>query len=95
MASTTSIKRQLFAARYARKDARTRIYAALYGKQREPGSNIPSADPDRRFPYYWTLTDAKQALDTLSEAAGFTASEMIALQERLAHLRKHPPNGEG
>lgn len=93
MITLTDRKRRDYPARYARKDARTLIYRALYGRP-EPGkrSNDPTNDDHRHLPFHWTYQAAESAFKDNIDAALLTAAQRAHLERRLETLRHHKPN---
>jgi len=89
---TTSAKRALFPARYARKDARTRIYRALYGEAntRDPQGR-PELNETRKLPELFSFLGAEELFKANLETANFSPAQRAVLERRLETLRTYKP----
>lgn len=102
MTTLTQRKREAFPERYARSDARTAIYKALYGPQKwtdtvvskltiralHTRSNSPMID-DTRGGSDCVYTQAKAVWDNLHSLAEFSPEQTVMHLDRLEVLRKH------
>lgn len=88
---------------YLRKDARTQIYTALFGKQQHTyqtpawrelnkRANTPQNDESRRFSAFWEWPAAKAVWEMYKLDADFSPAQFEALEERLTQLKRHPPH---
>jgi hypothetical protein len=93
MTTVTAEKREFFPVRYVRKDARTAIYRALYGR---PDTNYhpvndPVLDPSRELPDHWEHKTAAKIFEKHIDDAQFSASKRAELERRLDTLKHHKP----
>lgn len=89
--TTTAEKRKAFPTRYARKDARTRIYRALFGKSEWRFAKDPVDDNSRKLPTYWDHQTATKVFESNIEIAAFDPARRTQLQHRLNSLKHYQP----
>lgn len=95
MSTLTSQRRHAFPARYARKDARRAIYAALYGpSEGHDPQATPSLNPNRKLPQHWRYADAKETWNNLHDLAEFPSATEAALLRRLEALQRYKPEAQ-
>lgn len=80
----TATKRELFPSRYARKDARTRIYRALYGAPTAPDPHGNPAENDtRKLPERIDAAAVIATWDWFADLANFPPHTHAALASRM------------
>lgn len=90
MAQLTRKLRARFPLRYARKDARSRIYRVLYGIQHRQSFNDPVRDAQegiRHLSTFWSYPAAERVFKDNIEAAEFPKKQRVDLENRLASLK--------
>lgn len=92
----TETKRQAFPLRYLRKNARTAIYTALYGRSEHTFNrhiykrpNEPSLDVNRHLPFHWEWHTAEQVFKASIEDAQFNPATRAMLEARLEQLKHY------
>lgn len=92
----TKDKRRKYPERYLRKDARTRVYAALYGPANNAGvhaGNDPTIAEGRRLPFYWEWETASAEFRGNIDAAQFSPARRAMLEAKLEGLKHAKPKG--
>lgn len=84
----TQAKQSFLEARRVRKQARTALYAAVYGRQewdakQGPRSNLPWRDPSRRRPQDWHPQDALSTVIHYREAANLDRTAAVEVASAL------------
>lgn len=91
----TERKRRAYPERYARKDARKRIYRELYGVSgvlRGKRSNVPVLDETRQISHFWSYRQAVQVFEDNIDAAALTSAQRAECERRLDLLKRFKPS---